>query len=94
MKAYILVLLLMMPLCGSGEFDRVSFPVLYADADMPLFACKIEVESDKAGLFQPVILIFAGEPKYRGGGHHELELIKAMMPHEFLEELDREREVE
>lgn len=88
MKKLLLTILLMLPLCGSGEFDRVSFPVLFADAQMPLFACEIRLDSDR---FQPVVLIFAGEPKYKGDGYHQLELIKAMTTTEFLEELSRER---
>jgi hypothetical protein len=91
-KKLLLTILLMMPLCGSGEFDRVSFPVLYADADMPLFACQLEINDDTIGLFQPVILLFAGEPKYKGGGYHQLDLVKAMTTAEFLEALDAERE--
>jgi hypothetical protein len=94
MKKFILTLMLMMPLCGSGEFDRVSFPKLFADAQMPLYACRMEIESheDRAGLFQPVVLIFAGEPKYREGNYYQLDLIKAMTFSEFIEELDRERD--
>ena len=79
----------MLPLCGSGEFDHVSFPALYADAQMPLFACELKIDLEDS---PPIILIFAGEPKYRGGNYHGLELIKAMMPNEFLEALYPERE--
>jgi len=91
MKKLLLTLLLMMPLCGSGEFDRVSFPVLYADAQMPLFACLLKIEDNDR--FQPIILLFAGEPKYyRGSKYHDLDLIKAMTWTEFLEALHPERE--
>lgn len=90
MKKLILTILLMMPLCGSGEFDRVSFPNLYADAQMPLYACELKIEDNDR--FQPIIILFAGEPKHKEGAFKGLDLIKAMTEIEFLEALSEERE--
>lgn len=90
MKKLLLTLLLMLPLCGSGEFDRVSFPVLFADAQMPLYACLLHIDDNDR--FHDVVLIFAGEPKHkRGSTYKGLGLIKAMLPHEFIEALYPER---
>jgi len=79
-----------MPLCGTGEYDRVKFPVLFADAQMPLYACGLDIDKDK----QPdVVLIYAGEPKHRKGIMQLESLVKAMMPHEFIETLYPEHKI-
>lgn len=85
MKKFLLTILLMMPLCGSGEFDRVSFPRLYADAQMPLFVCELKVDHERA---QSVILILAGEPKHKSGAYKQLDIVGAMTWPEFLEAME------
>ena len=72
-----------MAICSSGYFDKVHLPYVFPNAAMPLYACQHKVDDDT------IILIYAGEPKYRNGLMERLDLVKAMMPHEFDEELER-----
>ena len=66
----------MLPLCGSGIYDIVNLPRLFPNAQMPLYACDYDVDKDG---YPDIILIYAGE--------EERTIIKALMPHEFVDEL-------
>jgi len=72
--------IMMFPLCGSGDYDVVSFPELFKGATMEIRACGLDVDKDG---HEDVVLLHSGG-----------QLIKAMMPHEFLEALypDHEKE--
>ena len=70
MIKWMLTLLLTIPLCGTGQFNEVSFPVLYADAHMKIYECQIEIDhvvyEDATDV---IVLLYAGRPK---------EIIKAL----------------
>ena len=78
MRKFILTILLIVPLCGSGVWDVVSFPILFKDAQMEIRACGLDINKDG---HVDVVILTAGE---------ETEPFKAMMPHEFLEALHPE----
>jgi len=50
---------------------------------MPIYACDLDINSDG---YVDLIILYAGE--------EELQMIKAMMPHEFNEALDSVRQEE
>lgn len=59
---------------------------MFPDAQMPLYACGLDINEDG---YEDIILIYAGEPKHRGGTTWIDGVVKAMMPHEFIEAMDR-----
>jgi len=78
MFRFILIVLLMMPLCGSGAFENISAQGLYPKASMPIYACLLDLKHER---IEKVVLIFAGEPKFRNDsdpGYLGLTLIDAM----------------
>jgi len=76
MKKFILIILLILPLCSTGEYEKVKLPKLFPNAQMEMGACYHDVNKDG---YMDIVLIYAGG-----------EIIKALMPHEFIDAMEHE----
>ena len=74
-------MLLVFPLCSAGEFTRVKLQRFFPGAPMPIWACYMDIDKDS---HPDIVLIYAGGNKDEA---FDLELIKALVPHEYYEAL-------
>ena len=76
-RIWILSALLMMPFCKDGTYNRVDH--LFPDIQAPVYSCYHDLDHDG----QPdIVLIFAGDKT----------VIKAFLPHEYIDALEPEEE--
>ena len=81
-RIWILSALLMMPFCKDGVYERIELPKIFPGAQMPIYSCYHDLDQDG---YPDIVLIFAGEGE-------EKTVIKAFLPHEYIDALEPEEE--